>query len=885
MQNKKHNKLGPNVSITPCTVLDLLDVNDESRESESTDTEEEMSVSSASTSRQQRSETNDGTKSTNNEEKSKKKKVVSLKKVKKKLKKEQLESNTTNFTDTTSEEEPVIKGKKRKENKRKRHKKESESSDEKYASAQDADEVNASTKKTKPLVPVSFSLDSLVSKYLKTKPQLTAEVAEKFQVVIEITDESSGTVTLSPSCSSPPDWAIKSKEMLINSTKQVDIPVPQQVKDVIYKMMMTVSKEMKLQCAFGQGGNVVSVAGDIASVKKLVDDVNGLSNIKVEEIIPVNPEDYAYLRAITLPSIHKTHATVSIKSDHDNCTVTLIGSIRDVQQLKEMFPQYLAHCTVPVNLLPLAVQFLKENGNHILQELIKGMDHIVPFFTVESESILILSSQDYVYKVLAENVATKICEKISTKRVPLPKSYQSKVAGSLQFSTFRSNLMKKYAFIASTIDDQNQLILVSTTNDIEKVCEEFSVFITKECSITESIQLKKGVWRLFHSHQTMEKKWTDFVNEIKINQVSIISSSKLTAPKPFITFEGETHNVEQAIKQVLALQDSIKEKEIPIARPGISQYLFGDRGKIVVSGIESEAKVCIELEVIEDKKNDGATTGQHQQPTRVCFGNTPEAKTINVYVGDITEFNKADVIVNAANECLKHAGGVALAISEKGGSVIQKDSDKYVSSTYGKVAVGSAVILKNTGTLPPSYKAIVHAVGPKWSGKEIEKDIALLKRAVYLSLKQSKDYFSIAIPAISSGMFGFPVHVCASALIEAVLQFSKKESQATLNEFNFIILEDNVDAFIQATKNHMEDVKEVKGAALPSIILTNNKTEFSSGHQQRKSIKPPSESTHIASRKFHLVDVYKLIKITKGDITKHQVNYMCMMAIILLIQI
>ena len=803
-----------------------------------------------------------------------------LKEVKKKCKKEQSEINTTNSTDTTSEEEePVIKSvmseqkstnlKKRKENKRKRHKKESESSDEKYASAQD--EVDASTKKTKPsalVQPESFSLDYLVAKYLKTEPQLTADVAKKFQVAIgiDITDGSSGTVTISPSHSSPPDWAIKSKEMLINSTERVDIPVPQQVKDDIYKMMIKVSKETKLQCAFGQGGNVVSVAGDIASVKKLVDDVNGLSNIlvKVEEIIPLIPEDYAYLRAVTLPSIRKTHASVSIKFGADNCTVTLFGSKKDVQQLKEMFPQYLAHCTVPVNLLPLDVQFLKENGNHLLQELINGMDCIVPFFAVESKSIVILSSQDYVQQVLAENLATKIREKISTKSVPLPKSYQSKVAGSLQFSTFQSNLMKKYAFMLSTIDDQNQLILVSTTDDIAKVCEEFSAFINKECSITESIQLKKGVWRLFHSHPAMEKRWTDFVNEINISQVAIITSSKVTAPKPFITFEGETHNVEQAIKQVLALQDSIKEKEIPIARPGISQYLFGDRGKIVVSGIESDAKVCIELEVNESKKNNSATTGRAgQQFTKVCFGTTPELKTINVYVGDITEFNKADVIVNAANEELKHTGGVACAISEKGGPVIQKDSSEHVS-IYGKVAVGSAVILKNTGNLPPSYKAIVHAVGPKWSGKNDEKKIVLLNRAVFLSLQQSKDYSSIAIPAISSGTFGFPVDVCANTLIEVAVNFSKTEPNATLSEFNFIILEDNVDAFVQAAKKHMKDVLEVRGAVLPSI---NNKTN---GNQQRKSIKP-SNNTQIASRRFHLIDVYRLIKITKGDITKYQV--------------
>ena len=64
--------------------------------------------------------------------------------------------------------------------------------------------------------------------------------------------------------------------------------------------------------------------------------------------------------------------------------------------------------------------------------------------------------------------------------------------------------------------------------------------------------------------------------------------------------------------------------------------------------LENDAKVCIEMEVNENEQSNSAVSViKDQQFTRVCFGTTPELKTINVYVGDITEFNKADVIVNA----------------------------------------------------------------------------------------------------------------------------------------------------------------------------------------------------------------------------------------------
>ena len=164
---------------------------------------------------------------------------------------------------------------------------------------------------------------------------------------------------------------------------------------------------------------------------------------------------------------------------------------------------------------------------------------------------------------------------------------------------------------------------------------------------------------------------------------------------------------------------------------------------------------------------------------------------------------------------------MALAISRKGGPVIQQDSDNYIK-IRGNVPVGNAIMFNKVGNLPPPYKAIVHAVGPKWSGSNKEREIALLKKAAVQSFQKSKEYYSIAFPAISSGTFGFPVDVCANTLIEAAGNFSKTEPNATLSEFNFIILKDNVDAFIQAAKNHIKDVRRVSDVSLATSISPND---------------------------------------------------------------
>ena len=153
-------------------------------------------------------------------------------------------------------------------------------------------------------------------------------------------------------------------------------------------------------------------------------------------------------------------------------------------------------------------------------------------------------------------------------------------------------------------------------------------------------------------------------------------------------------------------------------------------------------------------------------------------KKILLVKGDITE-RSVDVIVNAANSHLKHGGGVAAAIVRKGGNVIQEESDR-----IGFVPVGS-VVITSPGRLP--CKAIIHAVGPQMGeGNEDEK----LKNAVKnsLLLASEKGFESISIPAISSGIFGFPKDRCATILVNESKKFLKENT--TMKTIEFCIFDD-----------------------------------------------------------------------------------------------
>ena len=140
--------------------------------------------------------------------------------------------------------------------------------------------------------------------------------------------------------------------------------------------------------------------------------------------------------------------------------------------------------------------------------------------------------------------------------------------------------------------------------------------------------------------------------------------------------------------------------------------------------------------------------------------NLDNNKVLRLVKGDITERN-VDAIVNAANSYLKHVGGVAAAIVRKGGAIIQEESDNIVAARGG-IAVGSAVATA-AGNLP--CKAVIHTVGPRMG--EGDEDYKL-RKAVRSSLVLASEigFRSISMPAISSGIFGFPKDRCAKILIE-----------------------------------------------------------------------------------------------------------------------
>ncbi|MGQ9560686.1 MAG: macro domain-containing protein [Candidatus Oleimicrobiaceae bacterium] len=139
--------------------------------------------------------------------------------------------------------------------------------------------------------------------------------------------------------------------------------------------------------------------------------------------------------------------------------------------------------------------------------------------------------------------------------------------------------------------------------------------------------------------------------------------------------------------------------------------------------------------------------------------------TVELMRGDITEMD-TDAIVNAANEHLAHGGGVAGAVMRKGGRIIQEESNAWVRA-HGPVPTGSAAITSG-GMLKARY--VIHAVGPVFGVGDEERK---LRDATLASLRLADAHglASISFPAISTGIFGCPMELCAEAMLGAVRDY------------------------------------------------------------------------------------------------------------------
>lgn len=152
---------------------------------------------------------------------------------------------------------------------------------------------------------------------------------------------------------------------------------------------------------------------------------------------------------------------------------------------------------------------------------------------------------------------------------------------------------------------------------------------------------------------------------------------------------------------------------------------------------------------------------------------------ITFVVGDLTQ-QRVDAIVNAANEALAPGGGVCGAIRRAGGDEIFEECTR-----IGGCVTGDA---KRTGAGRLPARFVVHAVGPVWRGGgkgEPELLASAYRRA--LEVAEESGCRTVAFPALSAGIYGYPPELAAPVAVGAV-----RELEDRFEEIRFVFLDDAV---------------------------------------------------------------------------------------------
>ncbi|HEX4131156.1 MAG TPA: O-acetyl-ADP-ribose deacetylase [Pirellulales bacterium] len=176
-------------------------------------------------------------------------------------------------------------------------------------------------------------------------------------------------------------------------------------------------------------------------------------------------------------------------------------------------------------------------------------------------------------------------------------------------------------------------------------------------------------------------------------------------------------------------------------------------------------------------------------------------QTLELCQGDITE-QAVDAIVNAANGRLAGGGGVDGAIHRRGGPEIMAETDR----RYPKGCPTGSAVISGAGALPAKY--VIHAVGPVWHGghrDEAEQLSGAYRRSFELAVDHGCQ--SIALPAISAGVYGYPLDLASRVALGAAREFLQSRGQP--ERVRFVLFSPAAyGAFAAALEELMREVAE-----------------------------------------------------------------------------
>ncbi|KAG9329909.1 hypothetical protein JZ751_028613 [Albula glossodonta] len=550
---------------------------------------------------------------------------------------------------------------------------------------------------------------------------------------------------------------------------------------------------------------IVGLAKDVDQIQGAVQGVVQMATTRIErerngisEEIALSPGMHYILQQAGLQkAFAQTYPDISITYRTDTQRLVLSGLRVEVFTVKSwVLEQQMQMKQKQLELNPNLLTFLNvANSEEISQHLFTSHGVSAVYKMMAGEVVLVAACE----KALAD--ATQILTSALTFQDVLVEDVA--VMSHREWVQLKTQLTEAYSSakhntVCIKLAQPDHITVSGFREPVKEVSNSLRDFINKHSRVEDSVSVRtRAALKFLQENKALE--WKPLMNpkEVRI---------RFEPRRPRVVLGGPRYRVVEARNLFARMVAALCTDQLTIIKPGARKYFLEKEHIISLMMKEHKCVVLLqdenELEAEEDGEEDEKGSWEGEARCQVRMGN---GALVVVSKADITRFT-VDAVVNAANEDLKHIGGLAAALLQAAGRQLQDVSDKYVHAN-GQLRPGDAAITE-AGRLP--CKHVIHAVGPRYSSATHAKCIQLLSRALAESLALAERHrcTSIALPAISSGIFGFPLELCAKTIAKAVRDHCEdsRSYRSSLNKIHLINNDDKtVTAMTQAVREVFAD--------------------------------------------------------------------------------
>ena len=662
------------------------------------------------------------------------------------------------------------------------------------------------------------------------------------------------------------------KILYVNSKDEVKETLNEAMKDFRNEAHATIENDKRCIVVTGKKDKLSKVENVL---QKELDELEKKKTVLTTQL-SFEPHKLMLMLTLGFAERFESESDIEVKLDLQNGTLALKGSKELVESAKHQAYELYANVREErIDLSEMQEDYLVSGGLEKINDGLKkrNVDGFVCLDKSQPRKakVALLKSEKF------EEVKEYVLEQAFEESFAVEEE-SINFLRSEKWRTFQETLEKESRIKISTVGQMEiNIWLTGEKSQVKKARDKLKHFVTVNTIISESIFVDQTIAR--HLSRFCDGKMKNIEDTLKSHMVKLVKREQGS-----FTVQGTKEGVRKAKAILQSVIDNLAHHKIHVEKPGMQNYFKSEAGRSTLDGIETNC--CCTINLTTDKKQSSTlirsvvnSSTSNPSTMLLCSYETREKVLLKVYQDDITT-HACDVIVNAANGDLKHIGGLAKMIVDKGGKEIQEDCDQYTKKK-GTLCPGECY-KGIPGKLPCTH--VIHTVGPRWDNSNRVKDRRQLEFACESTLEVAKNHSSIALPAIGSGIYQVPKDVCAEVLVETAVNFSSKTGRkSALKEIHFVNNDSmTAQTFLNEFRKRFGDKPTFEESpsrpARHGPRRLNQDEGFDTERQaadfaeseNKKSLEAPPRADRITT------NTKMTISVVVGDLSTHQVKHFCL---------